>query len=78
MKDYSFYLFCMLVNDSLIHVTNLEIPYDQLYKILINHYQIFQANDNNYDVSEYEAMENYIKLNSNLLDDLMVKHNEYN
>lgn len=78
MKDYSFYLFCMLVNDDLIHVNCLNIPYDQLHQILVDHYQIFKASDDNYDVSEYEAIEDYIKLSGSLLAELMAKHDEYN
>lgn len=71
MKDYSFFLFCQLVNDDLINVNNLSIPYDLLFPIVKKHYEIFKNFDNNMNISEYEAIENYFINSGTLLAELM-------
>lgn len=78
MNNYSFFLFTMLVNDTLIKVNNLNTPYDQLHPLVVEHHQIFKGIDNNFNISEYEAIEDYIKNSGSLLADLIQLHEEYN
>ena len=70
-QDYNFFLFCQLVNDDLINVNNLSIPYDQLFPVMIEHFEVFKNFDNNMDISEYEAIELYFENSGTLLAELM-------
>lgn len=71
MDNYSFFLFCQLVNDDLINVNNLAIPYDILFPVVQKHYQIFNERDDNFEISEYEAIEQYFENSGSLLSELM-------
>ena len=70
-QDYSFFLFCQLVNDDLINVNNLSIPYDQLFPIMTEHFEVFKNFDSNMEISEYEAIELYFENSGTLLAELM-------
>lgn len=76
-QDYSFFLFCQLVNDDLINVNNLSIPYDQLFPIMTKHFEVFKNFDDNMEISEYEAIELYFENSGTLLAELM-KEDEAN
>ena len=70
-QDYSFFLFCQLVNDNVINVNNLSIPYDILFPIVSQHHEIFKNFDEDMEISEYEAMEVYLYNSNSLLAELM-------
>lgn len=73
--EYSAFLFSQLVSDLLINPNDIVIPYDVLYPIIMKHLEICQGNDTDFDVSEYETMEAYIKEAGSLLAELF-QYNE--
>lgn len=70
-QNYSFFLFCQLVNDDLINVNGLSIPYDVLFTVMTKHFEIFKNFDENMSISEYEAIELYFEGSGSLLSELM-------
>ena len=70
-QDYSFFLFCQLVDSNLVDVHKMSIPYDQLFPIVVKHFDIFKSFDDNMEISEYEAIESYLQSSGTLLAELM-------
>lgn len=70
-QNYSFFLFTQLVNHNLVDKHKMSITYDSLFPIVCKHFEIFTNNDDNMDISEYEAIEMYLEGAKTLLAELM-------
>ena len=67
---YGFYLYSMLVNDLIINLNDLSIPYDVSYDLIVASYNDFIENDSNTNMSLHDAMLDYISDDETLYSEL--------
>lgn len=77
MQNYSFFLFSQLTQDLLLKRHNLEIPYDLLFDSVVKHYEVFKNFDFDLNISEYEAIEQFLNNTGSYLAELFAMHEEY-
>ncbi len=70
--DYSFFLFSMLVNDTIIKENKMSIPYDILFDIVKDAHAKFKENDKNFQNSEYEEIVTFLENNDELINQLKI------
>lgn len=70
MNNYSFYLYVNLVNELMINLNDWHIPYDLSFPIVLQSFEDFKVDDFNHNVSEYEAMYDYINDDETLYSEL--------
>lgn len=77
MQNYSFFLFSQPTQDLLLKRHNLEIPYDLLFDSVVKHYEVFKNFDFDLNISEYEAIEQFLNNTGSYLAELFAIHEEY-
>ena len=70
--DYSFFLFSMLVNDTIIKENKMSIPYDILFDIVKDAHAKFKENDKNFQNGEYEEIVTFLENNDELINQLKI------
>lgn len=70
--DYSFFLFSMLVNDTIIKENKMSIPYDILFDIVKDAHEKFKENDKNFQNGEYEEIVTFLENNDELINQLKI------